>query len=184
MEEARDELEAIIAGCKRGDSTSFSRFIDAYAARVYGFFYRLSGNRSVSDDLSSELFVKLVSRIKQWRGGNFDGWLFTVASNIWRDRLRAMQRDERMLERRSEQMQREAQLQRHSSSEAEAVDRLGAELARIDEDSRELIVLRYYSGMSFREIAEARSMPIGTVLSKVHRGLKRLRQSMERQDNE
>jgi len=52
-------------------------------------------------------------------------------------------------------------------------------LSRLDADTRDLIVLRYYSELSFKEIAEMRSEPLGTALSKLHRGLKKLRELME-----
>jgi RNA polymerase sigma-70 factor (ECF subfamily) len=53
------------------------------------------------------------------------------------------------------------------------------QLAKLDAGTRELIMLRFYSQMSMKEIAELRSEPIGTTLSKVHRGLKRLREMMK-----
>ena len=93
MEKAdRRDLEAVIAGCKRGNSESFSRLIDAYGARLYGFFYRLSNDKTTSEDLLSELFVKLVAKIKAYRGGAFDSWLFRIASNVFNDWLRSKQR--------------------------------------------------------------------------------------------
>jgi RNA polymerase sigma-70 factor (ECF subfamily) len=180
----QQELESLIAGCKRGESESFSRLIDAYSTRIYGYFYRLSGDRTVSDDLLSELFVKLVEKIGHYRGGNFEGWLFTVASNLWRDWLRSKQRDDKVIESRKEVLELEAKQRRQSGLETEMFDRLGRELERIDQESRELIMLRYYSQMSFKEIAEAQSVPIGTVLSKVHRGLKKLRELMEQYSHE
>ena len=179
MEKAdRRDLDAVIAGCKRGDSESFSRLIDAYGSRLYGFFYRLSGDKTTSDDLLSELFVKLVEKIRHYRGGHFDAWLFTVANNIWRDSLRARLRHDKALEGRKAQLEIDAKKERISGLEADMIDRLSRELENIEQDSRELIILRYYSQMSFKEIAETQGMPIGTVLSKVHRGLAKLRELM------
>jgi len=60
-----DDLFEIIKGCKNGDNDSFSRLVDLYSRRLYGYFYRLSGNRALSDDLLSEVFVKLVKKIRQ-----------------------------------------------------------------------------------------------------------------------
>ena len=51
-------------------------------------------------------------------------------------------------------------------------------LGELDSDVRELVMMRFYSQMSFKEIAESRREPIGTTLSKVHRGLKKLRELM------
>ena len=52
---AKDEdLGRIIVGCKKGDAGSFSQLVDMYSGRCYGYFYRLTGDRSISDDLLSE----------------------------------------------------------------------------------------------------------------------------------
>jgi RNA polymerase sigma-70 factor (ECF subfamily) len=56
---------------------------------------------------------------------------------------------------------------------------LQIQLDRLDKDTRELIMLRFYSDLSFKEIAEMRSEPIGTTLAKLHRGLKKLKEFME-----
>ncbi|MFA5784923.1 MAG: RNA polymerase sigma factor, partial [Phycisphaerae bacterium] len=162
------DLEIIISGCKKKDAASFSRLVDAYSTRLYGYFYRLCGDKNVSDDLLAELFVKLLEKIDYFRGGNFDGWLFTVASNIWHDRLRALQRDDKALQGLREELELSAKQNRMSGQEMRMIDRLGKQLGTLDEESRELIMLRFYSEMSFKEIAESRKMPIGTVLSKVH----------------
>lgn len=78
-----DELARMIAGCRNGEARCFSQVIDTYASRCYGFFYRLTGNKDLSDELLSELFVKLVEKIGSYKGGSFEGWLFKIASNIF-----------------------------------------------------------------------------------------------------
>ena len=172
-----DRLNKIIAGCKAGDEASFSELVDLYARRCYGYFYRLSGDRTLSDDLLSELFVKLVEKIGSYKGGAFESWLFRVASNIFYDHLRSRQRRHKLLEAHKAELELEQQYRRPDDSDAS--DRLQQQLAKLDEDTRQLIVLRFYSQMSFKEMAEMRSEPIGTTLSKLHRGLKKLRQLME-----
>jgi DNA-directed RNA polymerase specialized sigma24 family protein len=57
-------------------------------------------------------------------------------------------------------------------------DKMQRALSKLEADVREVILMRYYSELSFKEIAESREEPIGTTLSKVHRGLKRLRELM------
>ena len=172
----QNDLEQIIIGCKRGDEASFSQLIDIYAKRCFGFFYRLSGSREISEDLLSELFVKLVEKISSYRGGSFDGWLFTMASNLFHDHLRFRQRQARLLNEQS----RRVQLQpiRSEGDNTGEIDELQVALGKLDEDVRELIMMRYYSQLSFSEIAQMRSEPMGTTLSKLHRGMKRLRELM------
>ena len=172
-----DNLTEIVAGCKKGDSECFSQLVDAYSGRFYGYFYRLTGNRDISDDLLSELFVKLVVKIGSFKGEAFETWLFRVATNIFHDYLRKKQRQGKLLDARKDDLQEQAEQKRHS--EDVRIDDLQRQLGNLDEDTRQLIMLRFYSQLSFKELAKMRGEPIGTTLAKVHRGLKKLRELME-----
>ncbi len=172
-----NDLARIISGCKSGDAENFSEMVDIYASRVYGYFYRLTGNRETSDDLLSELFVKLVEKISSFKGGSFESWLFKTASNIFYDYLRDKQRQKKTFEARKRQL--ESEVIEAKQSDSEKIDELQTQLNRLDTDTRELIMLRFYSQASFKEIAAMRSEPIGTTLSKLHRGLKKLQKLME-----
>jgi RNA polymerase sigma-70 factor (ECF subfamily) len=172
-----NDLAQTIIGCKNGDSKCFSQIVDRYSSRCYGYFYRLTGNNDVSDELLSELFVKLVEKIASYKGGSFDGWLFKIASNIFHDYLRSKQRRKKLLDVQKEQL--ESQFTEPKQSDNEQIDKLQIQLTRLDTDMRELIMLRFYSELSFKEIALMRSEPIGTTLAKLHRGLKKLRELME-----
>lgn len=172
-----DDLARIIAGCKEGDDQCFAQVVDMYSSRCYGYFYRLTGNNDLSDELLSELFVKLVEKVGSYKGGSFEGWLFKIASNIFHDFLRSKQRQKKLLETQRKQL--EFEVGEDKRSEGEQIDRLQKQLARLDRDTKELIMLRFYSQLSFKEIAQMRSEPIGTTLAKMHRGLKKLRGFME-----
>ena len=172
-----DDLAQLIIGCKNGDSKCFSQVVDMYASRLYGYFYRLTGNKDLSDELLSELFVKLVEKIASYNGGSFEGWLFRIASNIFHDYLRSKQRRKKLLD--VHKVQIESEITEPKKSGNEQIDLLEIQLKRMDADTRELIMLRFYSQLSFKEIAKMRSEPIGTTLAKLHRGLKKLRELMQ-----
>ena len=172
-----DDLARIIAGCRKGDAQCFSQVVDMYSSRCYGYFYRLTGNNDISDELLCELFVKLVEKVGSYKGGSFEGWLFKIAANIFHDYLRSKQRQKRLLETRKTQF--ESDVGEDKRSEGEQIDKLQKQLGRLDRDTKELIMLRFYSQLSFKEIAQMRSEPIGTTLAKMHRGLKKLRTLME-----
>ena len=172
-----DDLARILIGCKNGKGECFSQVVDIYASRCYGYFYRLTGNHDISDELLSELFVKLVEKIGSYKGGSFESWLFKIAANLFHDHLRGKQRRKKLLEARREQI--EFDIVEPKRSGDEQVDKLQIQLKRLDSDTRELILLRFYAQLSFKEIARMRSEPIGTTLAKTHRGLKKLRQLME-----
>jgi len=175
--DVNEDLTQIIIGCKNGDSQSFSKVIDLYSSRCYGYFYRLTGNTDISDELLSELFVKLVEKIKTYKGGSFESWLFRVASNIFHDYLRSKQRQQKVLDIRKTEA--DSEIIEDKKSDGELVDKLQIQLSKLDDDTRELMMLRFYSELSFKEIAEMRSEPIGTTLAKLHRGLKKLKENME-----
>jgi RNA polymerase sigma-70 factor (ECF subfamily) len=144
---------------------------------LYGYFYRLTGNPELSDDLLSQLFVKLVTKIGSFRAGSFEGWLFKIASNLFNDHLRAKQREKKLLETRAKQLDLEPK--GHTHYQDQQTDNLQIQLQKLDADTRELITLRFYSQLSFKELSKIRCEPIGTTLAKVHRGLKKLRKLME-----
>lgn len=173
-----NDLARIISGCKSGDTESFSEIVDIYASRAYGYFYRLTGNRETSDDLLSELFVKLVGKIRSFKGGSFEGWLFKIASNIFYDYLRDKQQQKKLFDAQKNKFESE-EITYAKESGNDRIDELQTQLGMLDTDTRELIMLRFYSQASFKEIAAMRSEPIGTTLSKLHRGLKKLQKLMK-----
>lgn len=172
-------LRQIISDCQQGRHDGFAQIVELYSTRLYGYFYRLSGNAETSDDLLSEVFVKLVEKIDTYNSGAFELWLFKIATNSFYDHLRRQQRQKKLLDGHRQQLEEEMAAGRPSDDGA--IDMLQGCLGRLDEQTRELIVLRYYSDLSFKEIAKMRKEPIGTVLSKVHRGLAKLRELMEQQ---
>ncbi len=172
-----DDLARIISDCKGGDAKCFAQIVDKYASRCYGYFYRLTGNNDISDELLSELFVKLVEKIGSYKGGSFKGWLFRIASNIFHDHLRSKHRRKKLLDVQKTEL--ESGTIESKQSDGDLTDKLQIQLGRLDEDTRELIMLRFYSQLSFKEIARMRSEPTGTTLAKMHRGIKKLRALME-----
>ncbi|MBN2455378.1 MAG: RNA polymerase sigma factor [Sedimentisphaerales bacterium] len=122
-----NDISGIIAGCKSGDCESFSRLVDIYARRCHGYFYRMTGNSDVSDDLLSQLFVRLVEKIVSYKSGSFESWLFKIASNIFYDYLRQKQRNEKAVKIRKEQLR--LQRQGLGRSDCGKIDKLQVELA-------------------------------------------------------
>lgn len=170
-----NELDRILSGCKAGRKDSFEKLVDLYGDRCFGYFYRLTGNRDQSQDLLQELFLRLIRKIDSFRGGSFDSWIFTLCSNLHRDSLRKKYRNQKALEKQKEELASNLPVSRPNQTE---FDELQIQLEQLDPETRELVVKRYYGQLTFQEIAEEKKMPIGTVLSKVHRGIRRIREAM------
>ena len=176
-----NELDEIVIRCQNGESTAFNELVDMFGTSLYGYFYRLSGNSEISNDLLSELFMKLVVKIGSYKGGSFKKWLYTIASNIFYDYLRYRYRQKKLLDGKAEIIG-ESTLEIDASSDLR--DELEHYLAKLDTDTAEVLMLRFFGQLSFKELADVRGEPIGTTLSKVHRGLKKMRKLMEGSDGD
>ena len=84
-----DHWASIIRRAKKLDAEAFDVVVDAYGGRLAGFFRRLTGNGDEADDLVQEVFVRVVRTIGDYQeDGRFEAWLFRIAGNLARDRLR------------------------------------------------------------------------------------------------
>jgi RNA polymerase sigma-70 factor (ECF subfamily) len=119
--------------------------------------------------------------------GRFEPWLFSIAANLARDWRR---RQGRSMVVPAGGSQEEAQAAAVSGEpdvdcgliQAEQADQLQQALAGLSEAEREVVTLRFFSDLSFKEIAEVLKVPLGTALARAHRGLKHLRDKMRPDD--
>lgn len=170
------ELAEIVKKCKKGDQTAYSLMVDLFSRKLYGYFYRLTGNKDISSDLLSELFLKLVKNIKKFKNGSFESWIYRIASNVFNDYLRKKQRTGKLTEAYTHHLQQ--QNTERPPNENIINDKLQMALNKMNDDERQIITLKYQAELSFKEIAKLRQEPIGTTLSKMHRCLKKLRNLM------
>jgi RNA polymerase sigma-70 factor (ECF subfamily) len=189
-----EALAATIKGAQRGDPASFERLIDLYAHRVFGLTYRLTGSRPDAEDLMQEVFLRVVRMIGAYQhDGRFEAWLFRIAANLCRDRVRRARRTPKLValdaptedagetppgpasfgEIAATTPPPDAALMRSAE-----LDALGKAIEQLPEAERTVIMLRHFSQMSFKEIAEAMQTPLGTALARAHRALGRLRELM------
>lgn len=192
MDEAA--LAELIHRAQRGDAAAFDRLVDAYGHRITGFLHRMTGARQDAEDLVQEVFLRLVRTMGNYRhDGRFEAWIFRIAANLARDRVRRAQRAPKFVaiktgggaEAGDASEPGSLDTIAGSSEPADAaMDRdeqtraLHAALAMLPETEREVMMLRHFSQMSFKEIAEMAGVPLGTALARAHRGLKRLREIM------
>ncbi|MBN1555516.1 MAG: RNA polymerase sigma factor [Phycisphaerae bacterium] len=187
-----EQLRDMIAQAKAGDARAFERLLAGYGPRLYGYFYRATGRHHDAEDLLGELTLRLVRTLQTYKDqGRFEPWLFRIAANMVRDRIR---RKKTRPQPASLSVEDE---QGRSLSDAipagptdvgeyllaeEASESLKTALRALDETTRQMILLRHFGEMSFKDIAEMFQCPLGTALAKVHRGLQRLRQELEQRE--
>lgn len=169
-----NDVKDLARRCKSRCPEAYTELVDGYSKRFYGYFYSLTRKKELSEDLLSELYLKILKSIDSCNEDKFEAWMFKIASNIYYDYLRKKLRDAQLLDGVSNEIvKKQSQTPEKSSPQW---DLLHQGLEKLDVQTRELIMLKYFSGMSFKDIAKLNRKPIGTVLSKIHRGIGRLRE--------
>lgn len=185
-----NELQANITAAKAGRPEGFQAILSIYGPRLYGYFYRATANRHEAEDLVGEVMLRLVRMLDHYdERGRFEPWLFRIAANLIRDRIRRRKTSPGGVSLSAETPEG-GSLTETLAAEQEAVDcnimaqevneQLMAALDTLDESTRQMILLRHFADLSFAEIATIMDCPLGTALAKVHRGLKILRAKLER----
>lgn len=179
------DLDDLLRRARRLESAALDELVTRYSRRVFGLLYRLTRQADLAEELAQETFLRMVRTIGEYEHvGKFEAWLFRIAANLARDRVRqgvrrgetysldvAVEGDAPRAARLSDgEGDPHAALERREASE-----RLAVALDRLSEADREILLLRHYSELSFREIAEMLGIPLGTALARAHRALKHLR---------
>jgi RNA polymerase sigma-70 factor (ECF subfamily) len=162
--------EDLMTAVASGNETALAALIDRYAASVHAYLLRHSGNREDADDLLQETWVRVARSAKSFdTARRFRSWIYGIATNLARDLFRRRMTRERAL--------RDLATHPPAASGADSVDRseLREHIAKLPENMRAVLLLRYYEEMSEAEMAEVLNVPHGTIKSRLHAALRRLR---------
>ena len=180
------EASAIARGLRRRDPDLLDRLIEQYQHRLLRYLVYLSGNRELAEDLFQETWIRVLERGHQYDGRHeFSTWLYAVARNLTIDYLRkkspvsldGLMEDEEHapLEPADTRPMAWQVVQQHEQAE-----RISAALVGIPAEYREAIVLRFQDGLNLDEIATVTGAPLGTVKSRLYRGLNMMMRRLER----
>lgn len=174
----------LVSRWRDGDRTSLEALLRRYENDIYGYLVRLLGNRHDAEDASQNAFVAAVRSLPRYHErGTFKSWLFRIAH---REGMRCIRRRRRRREsvglHGSEALAAmpvdTAAPDGNAMSREDAV-RVRAALERLPDKEREVVVLRTYTGLTFKEIANITGCPINTALARMRRGTQRLRERLE-----
>jgi RNA polymerase sigma-70 factor, ECF subfamily len=188
-----EQLRAVILAAQTGDSGAYRELLEAYGRRLYGYFLRATNSHHDAEDLLGEMMLRLVSKLERYDDrGRFEPWLFRIAANMVRDRIRraksnpaptSLTGDSRSGPGLADQILADGGEVDTGLLAEEASAQLQAALMKLDEPTRDMILLRHFGQMSYKEIADLFRCPLGTALARVHRGLKALRRMMGKADD-
>jgi len=170
----------LVARCRQGSREAFGELVRRYQGLAVGIAYRMSGEVMLAEDVAQEAFLRAWQRLSgfEHRGeGSFRGWLCRIVTNLTLDRLR--------------QVRPTVPLDKVALTRGEAPDELHVRrekarlvreaVLRLPEGCRAALILREYEQLSYREIAEALDIPVGTVMSRLNYARNKLRQELASQ---
>ena len=182
-------IAVLLTRCQAGERAAWDTLVDAYWQRLFGYALRATNNAELAQDLVQETFLRIVQRLGKYDDqGKFEAWLFRILVNLVRDHGRSLARhptqstvmecDGERIELINE-MSGKLQAPFDPLYKQEEVDALQLALRRLPEGDRQILLLRHFADMPFKDIARTLNCPIGTVLARAHRALGKLRSLME-----
>jgi len=175
------ENTEIARGLRRRDSDLLDQLIEKYQHRLLRYLLHLTGRRELAEDFFQETWIRVLERGSQYDGRHeFSTWLFTIARNLVIDHLRRKRpasldsladADDAIpsdIPATGQPSAFDATVQR------EQKEQISAGMQHIAAEYRETLVLRFQEGMSLEEIATLTGTPLGTVKSRIYRGLSAL----------
>lgn len=151
-----------------------SQLVDQHYEAVFRFAYRLSGTSHDAEDISQQAFLDAQRKLDTLREPErVRGWLFMIVRNLYRRRIR----DQATHGEVALEVVSEPEGEEHPDQALDS-DSLQQVLNSLPEEFRSVLLLFYFREMSYREIAEQLEVPIGTVMSRLSRGKKQLRERL------
>lgn len=177
------------------DERAFSEFVRAYQNQIYNLVFRMLSNREEAEDVAQEVFITVFKNIASFRGDcRLSTWIYRIATNHCRNRIKYLSR--RRAQEHREYQDEMAKLQPKDGmasqptagmvarpdqmAEGKQMEKLvQTAIAALDEEHREVIVLRDIKNLTYQEICEITGLPEGTVKSRLHRARLALKEKLK-----
>ena len=177
--------DRVIEACQQGDRAAFQILFETYKDKVFSIaVYSSGGDRAVADDVTQQLFLKLFTAIRQFRGDSeFTTWLYRLVVNACLDERRRRRKllpwgETVAMTKPSEKKPQEKQYARREVSAA-----VQQAIGELKPKFRLPILLKYIEGLSYEEIASVMGCSKGTVASRLNRGHSQLAKRLSHLNN-
>jgi RNA polymerase sigma-70 factor (ECF subfamily) len=170
--------ETALVKAARSDPAAFTILYRRYVTPVYRYLHKWVGNTAEAEDLTAQVFTEMLERLEQYQErGHFAAWLFTIARRkaiaAYRHRRTTLDLDE------AEDLPAPSEDPLEKVARAEQLQRMTALIAKLPEDQRELIRLRFTAGLSYADIGALLDRTEAAVKMAVHRLLRKLNEQWE-----
>lgn len=183
--------EDLVLALGAGDTHSLGVLVARWERPLYSFAYRLLTKREDARDVCQETFLRVLKKADRFKkGARFSTWMYQIALNLCRDHMRKKRRWGLLIADTPAPGTNEAtDLDRFASSDdpSAGVERrehreiVSRALSRIPPEQREVLILKEFEGLRFREIADILGCPESTVKSRMYYGLSGLRTALTRE---
>jgi RNA polymerase sigma-70 factor (ECF subfamily) len=162
----------VIEACQQGDRAAFQLLFETYKDKVFSIaVYSSDGDRTVADDVTQQIFLKLFTAIRQFRGDSeFTTWLYRMVVNACLDERRRRKRLLPLGETGTMRNPSDKKPQEKQYARREVSDAVQAAIGELKPKFRLPILLKYIEGLSYEEIANVMGCSKGTVASRLNRG--------------
>ncbi|MCM1336172.1 MAG: sigma-70 family RNA polymerase sigma factor [Candidatus Amulumruptor caecigallinarius] len=170
-----------------GDNKAFDELLKRHQNRLFAYINRIVGDTDVANDIFQETFMKVITTIRQGKyvdTGKFSAWLMRIAHNLIIDHFR-QEKAEKTISADAEDstILNDARLSEDSIEDDMVSTQLHEDVRRIvdalPEAQRDVLRMRFYQGMSFKEIAEATGTGINTALGRMRYAILNMRRLAE-----
>ena len=152
-------------------SNDFRQNVETMIPALRRYARALARDTDIADDLVQDTLVRALRSEKLFLGGDLRAWLYTILTNLNRNRRRSLARQPAMMELFDTTADA-------SGTEAEGRD-ISRALATLAEDQRAVLLLVVLEGLSYRDVADIQGVPIGTVMSRLARARAHVRAVLE-----
>ncbi len=180
----REEDIQLVARARAGDERAFRALLEKYERAVFSICLRMVRNREEAADLAQDAFIKVFGSLDRYNPAYaFSSWLFKITSNLCIDYLRKRRIDTLPMDQPIDGEKGEIQRQYaapdptpdESLDRREKMARLESAIAALPDHYRIMLVLRHQEDLSYEEIADHLSIPLGTVKARIHRAREMLK---------
>lgn len=170
-----------------GQNEAFDELLIRYKDRLYSYISYIVKNNDVADDLFQETFVKAIMTLRQGRyreSGKFYGWLTRIAHNLLIDQFRSERNEMFLYDEDAEKAWRESTIFLENNRENDMANEQVLQDVRrlmdhLPENQREVVFMRFYQDLSFKEIAEITGVSINTALGRMRYAILNMRKMAE-----
>lgn len=183
--------EELMLRVQDGEATCFDVLVERYKTRLFNYLLRLVGDRDEAEEVAQEAFVKAYIHAGKYKTiAKFSTWLYTIATNLVRNRMRSRSRAPQIFslwgknrydgdEEKQFDIPDSERTPDEKMNDRELSDVINQAIGRIPEKYRESFVLREINQLSYEEIAAVTGLKLGTVRSRINRARNYFRQIVE-----